>query len=117
MFENVIFFSAALSVFLLGVSIGGIIEYRRSSKRFEERDAELVHNYVQIAGAISDIDGRLRLINKKCQYNTDGIQRIALAMEHYDPDRTQVFQTPKPTRRHRDTPSLPYRLGGLMPDD
>ena len=114
--ESILFATLCLSVFFLGIAIGGVIEYRRTARKLEEQKNVIQQNHDMTLAGISTIYDKLYLINKRCRYNVDAIQKIATHLETCDPNATMLIELPK-ERKRVHTPPLPYRVGCLNDDD
>ena len=112
--EFTVFCLACVSLFLLGVSIGGIIEYRRTEKRLLTLFTAKETTQDEITRAIKSIDTRLHLINRKCNQNAAAIHNLTQELEPYDLEKTQII--PKVTYSVVETPPLPYNITDLYKD-
>ena len=112
--EFTVFCLVSTSLFILGIAIGGIIEYRRTEKRLLTHFSTEKTKQDEIARTIKNIDTKLRLINRKCNQSTVAIHNLKKQLEPYDPEKTQII--PKVTPRVVETPPLPYRITDLYKD-
>ena len=114
--ELILFATLCLSVFFLGIAVGGVIEYRRTARKLEEQKNVIQQNHDITLAGISTIYDKLYLINKRCRYNVDAIQKIAAHLETWDPNATMLIEQPG-ARKRVHTPPLPYKVDDLSDED
>ena len=101
MYEIVLLLTGT-SLFFLGLSVGGVIEYRRMSKRAEQREEVYLYNLEQTAQMIYRIENKLNTITQKSNDRWNIAKEIHLAV--VEAKNTQRV------RLSENTPPLPWRF-------
>lgn len=90
------------SLFLLGLSVGGVVEYRRISKRAEKREEVYLYNLEQTAQMIFRIENKLDNLSRRSEDRWQVTKQVHLAL--IKPEKTQSI------RPQNSTPPMPWRF-------
>ena len=101
---EIVLMLSGISLFLLGLAIGGVIEYKRLAKRVEEREEVYLYNLEQTAKMIYRIENKLESISIRNDSRWEITKEAHLAVMHLEKEKTQILRMPE------RTPSLPWRF-------
>ena len=88
---NIIFVVVGISLFLLGIAVGGVIEFHRNNERSKKERETFSHNAEKILQSLDFIHHRLEGLDSKVEYNISLVYKLESTIEEADPGVTQMI--------------------------
>jgi hypothetical protein len=104
-----------VSIFGLGIGLGGIIEHARALKHTNERDEVYLHNVEMIVQMLHRAEERIMILNERISYTTEEMRRVEDKMINFDPEETQPIDVR--FIRENETPSMPCCVEEIFRED